>query len=516
MDLNRISIRPRLRTGWEAIDLGFIMAITWWRHLFLSWIIPSLSLYFILLIFLHEHLGIAILIIWWLKPLWDRAPLYIASRALFGEEVTAMQAIRHLPKLMRKDLLQSLSYRRFSITRSFDLPVTILENLQSKERSKRLMVLHRKLGGSAAWLTIACVHLESIIAMGCIGFVFMFIPEEFDIELFDIDSNMEILSSGIVYLLSLLSMAFAAPFYTMAGFALYISRRVDLEAWDIEIRFRNLANRYALKMKSSSTSLLLVIPLTLCQGTMLFADDSPNANATEFNHETSTILIEEITEGTEFHKFKTYHGWRLKKQEKENDDDETLPSWFLKLLDFFDTYLIDKDKEDDKSFSVNELFAMLIEVLLWGVGIALISVIAYKYRKQIQNLAASMQQKKEIPKELPAVLFGLDIRKESLPNDVPRQVMKLWENNQHREALGLLYRSSLSKLVHQHSFLFNDGHTEKECADIVQQSGPVALTTYISKLTRTWQHLAYAHHLPLTEDIDDLCLEWPRIFPDEP
>ena len=34
-----------------------------------------------------------------------------------------------------------------------------------------------------------------------------------------------------------------APFTVSCGFMLYISRRVELEAWDIELGFRNLNAR---------------------------------------------------------------------------------------------------------------------------------------------------------------------------------------------------------------------------------------------------------------------------------
>jgi hypothetical protein len=34
------------------------------------------------------------------------------------------------------------------------------------------------------------------------------------------------------------AVAFLEPFYVAAGFGMYVNRRVDLEAWDIEQEFR--------------------------------------------------------------------------------------------------------------------------------------------------------------------------------------------------------------------------------------------------------------------------------------
>ena len=45
------------------------------------------------------------------------------------------------------------------------------------------------------------------------------------------------------------------PFYIAANFALYINRRTQLEAWDIELSFRKMAIRLATE-KEKATSLV--------------------------------------------------------------------------------------------------------------------------------------------------------------------------------------------------------------------------------------------------------------------
>lgn len=133
------------------------MAYSWSRHaglLMLSWAAVTLPLFALLSALLWRY-PLAVLLFWWLKPAWERLPLHILSRSLFGEVPTLLEALRALPRLLKPQLLASLTWRRLSPTRSFDLPVLQLEGLGGEARSKRLTVLGQRHAGSAAWLTIS-------------------------------------------------------------------------------------------------------------------------------------------------------------------------------------------------------------------------------------------------------------------------------------------------------------------------------------------------------------------------
>jgi len=243
MDLSRISIVARERSPWEAMDLGIVMARKWYRPLVLGWMVPSLVVFIICSALFYESLWIGLTITWWLKPFWDRVPLYMASRALFGEEVTLKDGLQSLPRLTKRDWFAWLTWRRFSLTRSFDMPVTVLEGITGETRQQRLQVLHINSGGPATWLTLVCVHLEYALSFGGLGLLYLFIPEGFDFSIVDFLGTEENLSIMLFNVTAYIAMVLIAPFYTMAGFALYISRRITLEAWDVEIRFRHLADR---------------------------------------------------------------------------------------------------------------------------------------------------------------------------------------------------------------------------------------------------------------------------------
>ncbi len=240
MNLDKISVDPRIRSGWEALDLGFVMTRAWWKLLFLSWAIPAGTAYLLLSLIFFNIEWLPVVIVWWLKPLWDRGPLYIASRKLFGEDVTLREVLYHLPKLYLRDLLPALIIRRLSFSRSMDMPLTVLEQLKGNDRSRRLGLLHRFFYNAATWLTIVCVHIETIAIFGVLILILMFVPADSDFITWKSLIDGSTLPFWFSNTVSVLCMSLMGPFYAVAGFSLYINRRVDLEAWDIEIRFRHI------------------------------------------------------------------------------------------------------------------------------------------------------------------------------------------------------------------------------------------------------------------------------------
>src|SRR5690606_633487 len=101
---------------------------------------------------------------------------------------------------------------------------------------------------------------------------------------------------------------------------------------------------------------------------------------------------------------------------------------------------------------------------------------------------------------------------ESLPEDVVRQVMSLWQVGRQREALALLYRATLSRLVHHHGFEFSAGHTEQECVSLVRDRAAPALSDFMARLTQSWQLMAYGHRPPTTAELNRLCENWQALL----
>ena len=108
MRLTDASVAIRPRSAWEALDLGVLLARRHAGLLMASWALVTLPIFAVLCLLLWESPGWAVLLFWWLKPAYERLPLYILSHALFGDTPSLKQALRALPGLLKPQLLASL------------------------------------------------------------------------------------------------------------------------------------------------------------------------------------------------------------------------------------------------------------------------------------------------------------------------------------------------------------------------------------------------------------------------
>ena len=78
MDLERVAAVIRPREPYEAIDLGFGLARTFARQIWLPWLICVVPLQLLVIGGLWwAHATLALLVLWWIKPLCDRIPLFV-------------------------------------------------------------------------------------------------------------------------------------------------------------------------------------------------------------------------------------------------------------------------------------------------------------------------------------------------------------------------------------------------------------------------------------------------------
>ena len=165
MEVENLAITLRKRSNWEAIDLGFALARQWFFRLWSAWLIGALPIFALTMILMYviedETLRVmSFVLFWWGKPLYEQPLLFILSRQLFSEPVTFRDVLNNYFKIIKPQLAALLLWRRFSLSRSFNNPVAMLENLKGKERRTRLNVLHAQQSSAAQWLTIICVHLR--------------------------------------------------------------------------------------------------------------------------------------------------------------------------------------------------------------------------------------------------------------------------------------------------------------------------------------------------------------------
>ncbi len=114
---------------------------------------------------------------------------------------------------------------------------------------------------------------------------------------------------------------------------------------------------------------------------------------------------------------------------------------------------------------------------------------------------------------LPSHVHDLDIRPESLPDDLPAAVRALWQRGESRAALSLLYRGALSRLVHDHAVPVRAASTEGECAALASRHLDAERGAFVSRLIGLWQLAVYGARLPDGSDVLAVCDEFNTRLP---
>ncbi|WP_236193621.1 DUF4129 domain-containing protein [Pseudomonas glycinae] len=501
-----VAIRPR--TTWEAMDLGVLMSQQHRRLLMTSWAIVTLPLFAVLSLLLWDSPSLAVFIFWWLKPAYERLPLYILSKALFGETPTLKQALRQWPRLLKPQLIASLTWRRFSLSRSFLLPVLQLEGLDGAARQQRLQVLLQRNASAAQWLTIIGVHLETALWIGLMVLFYLLLPQQVETDwdwqslIFAADYEwrwLEHLTNAFYALI----LVIWEPVYVACGFSLYLNRRTVLEAWDIELVFRRLRQR----LNSSAIGLLLLVCLLLpgvppaWAADAVTAPDAPRLLNQPLTSEASRNSIKALLEQPPFKNKETVTRYRFGEDPAaaEKTREGEAPQWLKTLLDWLDGRHLDG-------------LAKAIEVVLWGTVIAAIGWLIWRYRDFLQTFVGRRPRlPKQTKRPLPQQAFGLDLQKESLPDDIASHAEQLWQT-EPRAALGLLYRALLCHLLHDFNLTLKPADTENEVLARIEQLQRPDLLVYSRHLTGHWQNMAYGHRVPAAHLQQELCDGWRSLF----
>ena len=509
MQLEQITANIRLRSSWEAIDLGFSMVQTWWKSIYPALIIFNLLYLVPAFVFIPEkYYLMIILFFWWIKPYSHRLILHILSQKLFNNELTTAQALRDIPSLLGYSALGTLTFRRFSFSRGFNLPIWQLERLKGKARSTRQAVLLGAVHSDAIWLTLGLAFIEVILTASVFGLFVLFIPSDylepilksvFNPALGAIETWMT-LTISVIFIVVTLAIE---PFYIAASFALYINRRTQLEAWDIELAFRNMAKRLqttSQKMHSIMTVMALAVLMSLILPSKnLYAETEtetvPATSEVDYLQDTrlpaseSKRIIADIINSKDLKGEKKQTEWKLKPFAEADKKDIEANN---ELLNFFEP--------------IGLFFAKLIEYSLW-ILLFVAVVMLYITRDKWWHLFSSEKEEEE-EYQAPDILFGMDIRKASLPENIAKEAQLLWEKQRYRDALSLLYRGALAQLVNQEKILLQNSHTEGDILKLSEKSLAENKQQFLSQLTKQWQLIAYAHREPSDESMSWLFSHW--------
>ena len=246
MRLDAAVVRIRRRNVWQALDLGIPLARRWYGPLLALWLCGA--------VFLAPVLALAarllpewgfVLAVCLVLPLLD-APLTLwAGRALFTERPGLGETLVLFGRRLGPGLAWRLLRYRLHPLRPIAYAVLMLEEPGPDEAGPRIRLLAQggrraHTGGESIPLANALVNLLLAAALLTAGVAL--IPVE--LRWFDAsDLLTEDAGRRIFFAVWVLVCALMAPFHFCGGFMLYISRRVDLEAWDLELGLRALNRR---------------------------------------------------------------------------------------------------------------------------------------------------------------------------------------------------------------------------------------------------------------------------------
>lgn len=230
-----VELRPRGMT--EAADLGAALVL---RHAasVARLVLPAVAALVAVALALQGLAGWAGGL--WLvltKPLLDRILLFVFARAAFDERPSAAALWAQRRQALWAGLPGDLTWRRFSPWRSYLMAVHALEGQAGRPARARRQLLLRGHRGHAFMSLQAHAWAESILMLGSLLLLSMLQPPGVGLgfgQLLDLPG----MSMALTVLYGLV-VALVEPFYVAAGFAMYLNRRVELEAWDVEQDLRH-------------------------------------------------------------------------------------------------------------------------------------------------------------------------------------------------------------------------------------------------------------------------------------
>jgi hypothetical protein len=85
----------------------------------------------------------------------------------------------------------------------------------------------------------------------------------------------------------------------------------------------------------------------------------------------------------------------------------------------------------------------------------------------------------------------LDVRPQSLPDDIGAAAWALWQAGQVPAALSLLYRGALSRMIHRFDVPITASATEGECLVLARGRLEPGALRYVTQVVRAWEANIY-------------------------
>lgn len=488
-DIKNLTVLPRPRSAWQAMDAGFTLARAHYRTLVILWLGISLPVFIVCAILdLWLDMSIGVFLWWWLKPLYELPMFFYLSRAIFSENMSKSSAWSMAVSDVKKLFVTYLTIARFSTARAMTFGVVFLERLPHEQRSSRISTL-TTVPTRHYVLMLVCFHIEYILTYAVLTTMgAMFFSEALSgidwmtvldtIE--DPEFNRWIILSSFV---GMIASALVAPFYVAGGFLLYINRRMQLEAWDIEHRFRRIKPRSQLV---GVAAVCLAILISTSEPTM--ADDRTVSIAPP---ESVSETLADILSDDDFGY--TEKRWMPKFDWEEKDDDSDFNLDFLEFL---------------FSGSTTTL-ASVLKAFLWIAAIVFVAILLFTLRQFRRPKTVLPDIARRGTSFEDAISHPLT---QNLPTDIAATAEQLLKKGERREALSVLFRGALRAVMKQYDLTIDRGATESDCRHGVAEVANSQQTSTFTQLLGLWQKEAYANEPQQEQLISTLIDDWRHAF----
>jgi hypothetical protein len=291
-----------------------------------------------------------------------------------------------------------------------------------------------------------------------------------------------------------LAMSAIEPLYVACGFALYLNRRTQLEAWDIDLAFRRLRTRLQGLGKVLGVVLLCAgaLPLTARAAAPAQASAKPVVTTVDkvFRQSPDNADASFAAAAAQTYRDPRFGG------------EHTQRRWVFK-------YAPKPARTQQASFPLlGSILAAVFKGLLWLALIAAAIALgwfAWRWRWRGRWTVEPGEPEQDLPPSLQAGIAA----EAPLPADLAGAARALWQAQQRREALALLYRGCVEQTAHLLQLPSSADATE---ADWLRQAAAIedtARAQRIIAIVRTWQFAAYAGRYPDDTAIEQLLSGWP-------
>ncbi len=564
MDLDKVAAELRRRKGAESIDLGILLGRRFYWDVLKPWlmlVVPTLIVVQ-LLVAIVIHPVVAVAVGWWMKPLFDRVTLHVISRGFFGDIPAPGETVRTVIRQWRSmEALKDLSWRRLSAARTMTMPIRVLENARGAKARQRIKALYgagTRPAEQFGLLTMV-VGFKWLFYLGLATLAVLVVPLDLVYDPFtmlaylaeDAHRGVQI---AVLIGITTIATTFAEPFFGAGGFGLYIQRRIEREGWDLELRFRRLAERVSSSLDGklglwlAATLAALVVlaaphPAPVHAQDPLFSD-SFDDELEEMLEEFADFHIDDLEDYEEEEQFSRDESWDVADRVPPEEfidgglipvddpaaelEEQMSESPFAPRMETRTSWVPIEDEDDEESRfwqwledllgdrdaagagEALNIFALLMRLFIWGLVIAVLGFVLWKIVAYLQarrgaetaTLERATRWKEELIEEDEDFVIPEEY--------VGEEVLKMWAAGDKRRALAVLLVASLIEFEERRKFRFPVGWTTSRCAREVRNrrpEGPV-----LADVADAFAALAWAGRTPADEEFEALVRRWQSVF----